>query len=726
MSTRSKGILVALVIVVGLAAGGYAAAPWLLTTIAVRSLDGIVEVRELDIESIGWSRIDIAVVRVDNQQMRFSARQAAVRFDPWPFRVRGVDVRTGRLEVAGAMTGAGGDAGPVLPALPPFPVRIDELSLQLATPWGEVALPASITAAPGGAGGVTAEIQGPDFSVVLANPEQGRHVLDLYDADQAGLLSLDARTGGGFPVAFDGRLQPDRLAPWLDASRAVPPELKPILTPYAVSGGPVTIRGTLAQNLDFTVGVQGSITLFDQREPPERVFHRMELDLNPGHEVVRAGASWSGSGEGGFSFSPDPDTMLTGRNPTWRWNEDGLSLNATEARLEPLALEADTIEASSPEPDIDAATGSIRAAGLRLDGWPAALAYYDLNGDWTWAESTLSATGTGSGAALPKLGWKLDTGESRGRLEINVRDAVAALEPSVGLYTAAVADDLNILAGDLNGRYVTEWDADREQTKLELDAGSVDADLGGMEIRGMNVRVDNRGNGMEQLSITVAAPTLKLAAGTVAEDLEIGMRLTLPRLHVETARTRLFDGVISLRPLSFDLDDNEIEMFVDIEALSLESVMALLELESTQLTGEVAGPVRMLYSHDRGLEINKGDLHSVKAGVLKFTMDPDSPAADQYNNIALRALENFQYDELNASVLYRPDGEYRISARILGRNPEVLDGHPIALNPTIEGRLPALFRAFLITGDFNRAIIDRLREEQNPSTPGGASTLESD
>lgn len=715
----------ALAIVLGLAAAGYAAAPWLLTAIAVRSLDGIVEVRELDIESVGLSRIDIAVVRVDNRQMRFSARQAAVRFDPWPFRIRGIDIRKARLELTGAPPGPGA-GGDVAPALPPFPLRIDELSLQLATPWGQVALPVSITAAPGGAGGATAEIQGPDFSAVLTNPDENRHVLDLHDADHAGFLSLDARTGGGSPVAFDGRLEPDRLASWLQASRAVPPELKPILAPYAVAGGPVTIHGALAQDLDFTAELRGTITLSDEREPGERIFETIELELNPGHRIARTGASWSGSGEGGFAFAPDPDTRLTGRNPVWRWNENGLSFSATEARLEPLALAADTIEARSSEPDADGANGSIRAAGFRFDGWPETLAHYDLDGDWSWADSTLNATGTGSGVALPKLGWQLETGESRGSLEINVQDAVAALEPSLGHYTAAVADDLKILAGDLNGRYVTEWDADRQRTLLELDAGSVDADLGGMEIRGMSVRVDNRDDGMEQLAIAVAAPTLKLAAGTVAEELEIDLRLALPRVHVDTARTRLFEGGISLRPLSFDLDDEEIEMFVDIESLSLASVMALLELESTELTGEVAGPVRMLYSHDRGLEINKGDLRSVKAGVLRFTMGPDSPAAEQYNNIALRALENFQYDELNASLLYRPDGEYRISARILGRNPEVLDGHPIALNPTIEGRLPALFRAFLITGDFNRAIIDRLREEQNLSTPGKASSLEND
>lgn len=107
-------------------------------------------------------------------------------------------------------------------------------------------------------------------------------------------------------------------------------------------------------------------------------------------------------------------------------------------------------------------------------------------------------------------------------------------------------------------------------------------------------------------------------------------------------------------------------------------------------------------------------------------MNQDSSTATQLDNLALRALEDFQYDELSASLVYKPDGEYRITARILGRNPKVLDGHPIALNPTIEGRLPALFRAFFITGDFNQAIIRRLQEERGVSTPGETPTLQED
>ncbi|MDZ7840623.1 MAG: YdbH domain-containing protein [Gammaproteobacteria bacterium] len=723
MSTRIKGILAALIIIAGILAAGYAAAPALVAAIAVRSLDGVVEVRELDIESVGLSRIEIATVSAANPQMTFGARGATVRFDPWPFRIHHVAVREARLEIA--ESAPGGEPG-AAPALPPFPIRVDALSLHTATPWGELAVPVSIDTRPGAAGGLEGEVQSPEFTVSLSNPESNRHALELLDSGGASLLSLSVRHGTGYPIGFNGRFEPELLARWLPGSPVGLPGLQPELAKYSLSGATVMVSGVVEENLDFVAELRGKLTLNDVRGPADRLFDVIELDMDPVYTITRSGAAWSGSGEAGFGFALNPETRLTGRNPGWRWSEDGLSISAAGARLDPLALEADSVELSAPAFTAAAANGEFHAWGARLPGWPENLPHYDLSGNWTWESPSLEVRGTGGGTGVPQLAWRLQAGGARGNVEIDLADTLASIEPFLGTYASAVAPDLEVLAGRLEGRYHTEWNGDRIQTSLAVRAGPVDADLGGMEIRGLDVRVDNRSNRVDRLVVALAAPTLKLAAGTVAEDLEMDMRLDPQEIHVDAARMSLFGGRIGVRPFSFTPEDDEVVVFADVDALSLEQVMALMELETTQLTGDVAGPVRFIYNTDRGIEINKGDLHSVHTGVLKFRMNQDSSTATQLDNLALRALEDFQYDELSASLVYKPDGEYRITARILGRNPEVLDGHPIALNPTIEGRLPALFRAFFITGDFNQAIIRRLQEERGMSTPGETPTLQKD
>lgn len=726
MSIRAKGLLVAFTIVIGVAAAGYAAAPWLLSVVAVRALQGVVDVGELEVTDVGLSRIEIAAVRASNERIRLVAQDATVRYDPWPFRVRGVDIRKAAVMITGGPGSRGAGEAEAAPVAPLFPVHVEEMSLRLATPWGEVALPVSLDAAPGGAGGLAVEIHSKGFSAILTNPGNERHVLDLYDGGETAFLSVHARTGGGFPADFDATLNPDRLTDWLQEGDILPPALRPYLAPYSVGGSALEVTGTVKRSLDFTAEIRGEVTVRDKREPEARVFESVGLTAAQGYRIARTGGTWSGSGDAGFSFSPDPETTLTGRGLNWSWNAGDLSVAASTAELMPAALQADVVEASASTADMQRASGRLRAEGLRFAGWPEAFTFYDVQGQWTWQDGSLDADGSGDGAGLPQVSWRLALSGAAGHIDIEVNDSMTAVEAGLEVYTAVVAPDLELLGGQLEGRYRSEWDAQGRRTTLRLDAGSIDADLGEMKIRGLAVHAANLDNDIAHFDVRVAAPRLKLAAGTVAEDLELDLRLAPPEVSVTTARTRLFGGDISVRPVSFSIDDDQVVLFADIDALSLEQVMALLEMETTRLTGEVSGPVRIVLDTERGVAVDKADLHSVQAGVLQLRLGEGSAMGAQLNNIALRALEDFQYDELNASVLYRPDGEYRITARILGSNPQVLDGHPIALNPTIEGRLPALFRAFFITGDFSRAIIQRLQEEQNLSTPGETSTLQDD
>jgi len=721
MSIRSKAFVVTLVAVAGIAVAGYAAAPWLLAKIAIRGLDGVVDIHELDVQSVSLSRVEVASVRAGTAQLQLEASGATIRFEPWPFRVLGIDVRRARLAVAGTSAGPGQTT---VPALPDFPLQIDELALAWQTPWGELATTASVASAPGGAGGLSAEIHGPEFSALLTNPERGRHNLDLLDAGATRLLTVNASTDAQDPLAFDTSLNAGALSTWLRHTSLAPPELKSLLEPYALSGDSVSVRGELEWNLDFTAELHGRVGLRDRRGPARRLFESLALDPESGYRLRRSGRQWSGDGEARVSFLLDPETTFTGRNPAWTWNGEALDLELVSAELAPLGLRADSARANAVMTGTDGFSGEIRAGGLRIEPWPGDLGHYDIDGTWSWGDDALEAAGSGDGSGLPRLDWKLAAAGASGSVDVRIDDSVAAIQSSLAPYAATVAPDLEVLAGRLQGRYHTRWDRDRVSTTLGVQAGAVDADLGGMEIRGLDVEVNNLDNGVERFSAVISAPTLKLAAGTVAEDLDMALRWQPPALHVDRAGTRLFDGRITVRPFHFNIDDESIAIQADVDGLSLERVMALMELETTELTGQVAGPVRIVYHRDRGIEINRGELRSVASGILKFRMGGEPEVNAQADNIALQALADFRYDELSASVLYTPDGQYRITARILGRNPEVLDGHPIAFNPTIEGRLPALFRAFFFTGDFNQAIIQRLQQERGASTPGGASTLQ--
>lgn len=722
MTTRSRRLLIALALIGGALAAGYAAAPALLASIVAHRLGEVVEVRELEIESIGLKQIVVSVARFNNKQMRFDAQQASIRYGLWPFRIEDIEISRALLRIERIPSGSG--QGASLPVPPPFPFRVDALTLSAATPWGDISIPASIASGPGAAGGIGTEIQGKAFTLSLTNPARDHHKLAMRDADGAALLSLDVHTGNGFPIDFDGRIDPRATAQWARRSGLLPADLKTALTPYAVDGAGIDFSGRLRQDGGFTARLTGGVVVRDNRDASGRLFDLVEIQAGPDYVITYSDEAWSGSGDAAFEVSLGPTNAFTGRSPAWRWDGSALSFGAAEPELLHLGFGAESVDFTAPRLSATDASGELSIERVRTDWWPEALDNYDVDGRWSWRESSFRAEGGGTATALPVLNWTLHHEGDRGGLEVIGKQPVAGLEPSLRVYTRMLAEELNVTAGELDGRYEIEWDADRSQTSLAVTAGSVDADLDEMEIRGLDLRLSSRGDANEPLDVAVSAPILKLAAGAVAEDLEMKLRLSLPEIHIDAARLRLFDGDVAIRPVSINLDNDSFVFFADIDALSLDQIMALLELESTQLTGNVAGPVRVVYRKGLGIELNEGNLHNLQPGVLQFRLNPESEMTAQLDNIALRALEDFQYHELNASVLYQPDGRYRIAARIVGSNPKVLDGHPIALNPTIEGRLPALFRAFFITGDFSQAIIDRLRKEQSPSTPGETQAFE--
>ncbi len=119
--------------------------------------------------------------------------------------------------------------------------------------------------------------------------------------------------------------------------------------------------------------------------------------------------------------------------------------------------------------------------------------------------------------------------------------------------------------------------------------------------------------------------------------------------------------------------------------------------------------------------VNDGSGPSVEAGrfaargpgVLRYRSGV--PAT----NIGLQALENFQYDSLEGQLDYASDGGYTIALDLLGRNPDLYGGHPVRFRLNLGGEMPALFRSLFITGDFEKAIIERLRAGE-PALPEGA------
>lgn len=205
----------------------------------------------------------------------------------------------------------------------------------------------------------------------------------------------------------------------------------------------------------------------------------------------------------------------------------------------------------------------------------------------------------------------------------------------------------------------------------------------------------------------LALDLARLAAGldlvSLSTDLDIRSTTDFGALDLEAS---LLGGRLSAPVLR--LADGRLEdALIQWEGFDLGRLLTFLDVNGISGTGtmDASFPVT---STPEGVAVRDGRFSARGPGRLAY--DSGGPAT----NIGLQALENFRYDSLEGTVNYGADGAYTIGLDLLGRNPDLYGGHPIRFRLNLGGAMPALFRSLFLTGDFEEAIIDRLRAGESP------------
>jgi hypothetical protein len=208
-----------------------------------------------------------------------------------------------------------------------------------------------------------------------------------------------------------------------------------------------------------------------------------------------------------------------------------------------------------------------------------------------------------------------------------------------------------------------------------------------------------------EVEISAQLPSVELLSGLEASDLRIRAMYHPGTLVLEQVRTSLFGGMVEVAPTLIDLKQQPIAVTLRVQEIELSRLLQSLKQEGLSGTGKISGELPLSIAGD-SLEVRDGKLAGTVPGVLRYR----GPVADA-NNIAFKALTNLTYHRLNATVNYRPDGQYQIGLRLEGKNPELLEGHPLAFNLNVTGHLPELLRAGLMSGDFNRSLLEQVKEK---------------
>ncbi len=540
-----------------------------------------------------------------------------------------------------------------------------------------------------------------DLEARLSAPAEGRLSTLSTDLSGAGTLRGDLR------LALDGAdLSATNANLGLDLRLSIPER------------GPVELSGTVSESTirDFRwsdAAMNLAVAQLDLRGRAgfgadglsfDGPLAGQQLDVEAGEDLLASAAS--------FAF----DVLAQGDEPlvvSGAGQFSGLQLPGLGIRMDGLELDLNSLELPAATARLHGLTTGLEA---RLDGALHTGLDLDLGGVLEQGERFL-----GSGEALlgysASLPFGVDANLGSGALTVRFDQAElpgAALRDAARALAVPLPEALKFTGGTLSLDGTVALGEAGLSGGLDVQGDALALALGESDFEGLTfaTRIDladvMTGGGPMALDLARLAAGLDLVQVNTQVDIQGTDDLGLLDLDAG-----LLGGALSspaLRMVDGRILDTEIEW----RGFDLGRLLSFVDVNGLEGSGTVDAHMPVV-NEPGGLAVHDGRFEARGPGHLRYSTG--APAT----NIGLQALENFQYDSLSGEVDYFSDGSYTVAIDLLGRNPDLYGGHPIRFRLNLGGAMPALFRSLFVTGDFERAIIERLRAGKTPleETPQG-------
>jgi hypothetical protein len=165
---------------------------------------------------------------------------------------------------------------------------------------------------------------------------------------------------------------------------------------------------------------------------------------------------------------------------------------------------------------------------------------------------------------------------------------------------------------------------------------------------------------------------------------------------IKELKMSLLDGNIFFRDLRLDTQKSDVVGLIDIQNISSEKILKLLESHDVGLTGQFSGKIPVKISGETVI-ITNGLIEALTPGVFNYRGDAfGQTGMDQASmSLVATALQNFHYEALVAKLNLPPNGEGTIALHLKGFNPEVLNGYPFEFNIVISSNYAKIIKSLL-------------------------------
>lgn len=420
----------------------------------------------------------------------------------------------------------------------------------------------------------------------------------------------------------------------------------------------------------------------------------------------------AGSGVANVAFYRSGDLDLKAEMTRWYLHDRQqahIELRGAEFS-DPIQLSVENLDASinlSDAPPL-LASGTATISGAHTHQWPAYMTTAQLQADWEWRDDSLDIKGVANLGGPPEADWTLsirdNSGEARVELDTTVQDLIKPFRK----YLDKNQYDVRVLQGSATGLLTWTWNNDHYDNRFGLSVTGAEGRFLGLDFKDAALEIKSSDLVTPALKLEGRFPSIDLANNVKVEDLAVSGRWQ-SGFHLDQAEMSVLGGQVKIIPTFISADSPELSVDFEVSEIGLEQIFEMIDRSGLEGSGKLSGtiPVRLKQS---AIAIDDGRLKNTTTGHISYNAGEES--SPQFDNIAVQALEDFRYELLDATLNYQFSGDYSIIARIEGRNPSLYDGFPVAFNVNLSGKLPGLLAASLLTGDFDREILRKIREQQ--------------
>lgn len=389
---------------------------------------------------------------------------------------------------------------------------------------------------------------------------------------------------------------------------------------------------------------------------------------------------------------------------------EGINVSPTRSKLslDSIDLAKENISGLIAVPQLSISQGKTKFPQLKLSS------------NFSWDKDQLSNRYQVSSNAPIKLDLKgrASTTLSNGNTKLNwsVQPInIKAIDRSLDAY-APIPEELSVLKGTLfhkgsgnieNGKFSARFNNSIRAANLSWDETLIE----GLNLDSTS-RLSASGKLRDTGSIKLDRVTTGVEIKNVQTSYQYQQRKSSDLLKLKGMQAELFEGLISLSDFEFDPNKPDITSQVKVDNIDLGAVMALERQQGLSGEGKLGGSFPLAYK-DNAFTITDGVIKGLAPGG-KILFEP-TPAVQAYAaanvglKMAIEALQNFHYEELDIGLNYLADGTALLETRLKGRNPDWQNGHPVDFTINVEENIPKLIKTLQFADKLTKTIEKRYR-----------------